>query len=146
MKRIEHLRALSSDHHHALALARLARRTAVGKEPIGPDEMWQEVIDRFRRDLSRHFAIEEKYLLPEMKKAGQDELVERTLDDHKAIGELVASKEGPTRWRLAAFGAMLNAHVKFEENELFEKAQECLPDEALEVIAKAHAEIEDGRD
>ena len=133
MKRDPRLHPLSSDHHHALALARRAARAAA--EPSGPaaDAVWREVRSLFLADLTPHFDVEERILLPALRAAGEVELVERTLAEHAAIRACVAD-EGEVRSRLATFATLLTEHVRFEERVLFEVAQARLPETVLEEV------------
>lgn len=141
MKRDDRLRQLSSDHHHALALAVLATRVADGSAEGDPAAVHADALERFERELRPHFDVEERLLLPALREIGETELVERTLADHAAIRACIAEppEADPRPW-LARFGSLLNEHVRFEERELFEVAQEKLDDATLEAIAAASAE------
>jgi len=135
MKRDPRLHRLSSDHHHALVLARRVKQAA----QQGGDEVeraWAEVIERFEAELAPHFDIEERCLLPALRTAGEALLVDRTLADHAAIRACV-SGSGDRREHLAWFAELLEAHVRFEERELFETAQALLDREVLDAIAQA---------
>jgi hemerythrin-like domain-containing protein len=137
MKRDSRLRGLSSDHHHALVLARRATRAASGDDPE-VNRIWAEVLARFHGDIVHHFEIEERLLLPALRDEGEVELVQRTLAEHAALRQCVG--EGgvdDTRIRLRRFGDLLSAHVRFEERVLFEIAQELLPNEVLQAISSA---------
>lgn len=131
MKRHAALRKLSSDHHHALVLAKRAE-TASGDD-AGIAEFWHEVQRSFREQLEPHFCEEEAHLLPALAQAGENALVERTLAEHAAMRRLIAAK--PSTETLAAFAELLHAHVRFEERELFEAAQRRLSEAALAQLA-----------
>jgi len=66
MKRDPRLRPLSGDHHHALALARRASLAATDQNPGALEDTWDEVVQRFDDELTPHFEIEERFLLPAM--------------------------------------------------------------------------------
>lgn len=122
MKRHPALRQLSSDHHTGLVLARQARLAANGSA----DEQqatWSLLVERFGAELEPHFRLEENGLLVALERAGEALLVERTLREHKEVRALVAQDrpEG-----LARFAELLTAHIRFEERELFERAQTVL--------------------
>jgi hypothetical protein len=130
------LRRLSSDHHHALVLALDARRASdAGTETVA--DGWDRVLAAFSRDLDPHFAVEESILLPALEAAGQAPLAERTRREHAQLRALAASRAEDPRARLASFAALLEAHVRFEERELFEAAQRSLAPSVLEAVAAA---------
>lgn len=108
MKRDARLRKLSSEHHNALVLARKLRR---GQEVDLPAA--------FAAELAPHFAIEEKVLLPALRQAGREDLASRTLCDHDAMRAALAEPE--------RFADLLEAHVRFEERELFPVCEELIP-------------------
>ena len=122
MQRHPVLRNLSSDHHIGLVLARHARQAAEG----GVDDQrnaWKTLVDRFNDELEPHFRLEEEVLLPAMQQAGESLLVERTLSEHTELRNLVAENHIAN---LARFAELLTAHIRFEEKELFERAQQLL--------------------
>lgn len=133
MKRNHNLRNLSSDHHEALSLARRIIRDV--KDEKNGAELASHVRDVFNNELSKHFDIEESSILPELSKAGEHSLVDKTLDDHVLLRQLARTLEQPGN--LVAFAEKLKAHVRFEEQELFEICQRILDDAALDAIGRA---------
>lgn len=122
MQRHPALRDLSSDHHLGLVLARKARQAA--SESIQDQRYaWETLKNRFQAELEPHFRLEEEVLLPAMRQAGESVLVERTLTEHKGLRKLVAEDRIEN---LARFAELLTAHIRFEEKELFERAQQLL--------------------
>ncbi len=114
MKRHAALVNLSREHHHGLVLAgRCVRRQT----------SWAAVAEVFAAELEPHFRIEEERLLPLL---GEDPVVARTLEDHAALRAQLAA-EGS----LVTFGERLRDHIRFEERELFERAQDLLSDAQL---------------
>lgn len=126
MKRHDALIGLSQDHHHALVLA---RRCA------SEELTWDEMVRAFEEELEPHFQIEERMLLPAL---GDDPLVDRTLADHAAIRAHVRSRRS-----LVELGDLLREHVRFEERELFERAQQVMGEAELAKLAKAWPKAED---
>jgi len=125
VKRDPRLKGLSSDHHHGLVLA---RRIATGSVAL------DEVRRRFEAELEPHFRTEEERLLPALLAAGERALVERTISDHASLrGHLTAAGAGQGE-RLAAFGAALEAHIRFEERELFPAIEASVPSEVLDAL------------
>ena len=121
MRRDPRLRGLSAEHHHALVLARRA---------AGQSGAWLRA--RFEAELAPHFAVEERVLLPAL---GDDPLVARTLEDHRALRAEVEAAERGDAEAVARFAERLVAHVRFEERELFPRCEEVLPAEVLEAVA-----------
>lgn len=132
MKRDHRLRGLSSEHHHALVLARwVSRRAAEWTVEAG-----ETLGERFAAELAPHFAVEEDILLPALLAAGAGALVDRTLADHAALrglGERAAKGDGEAA---AAFASRLTAHVRFEERELFPACERLLPAEVLDRVGE----------
>jgi iron-sulfur cluster repair protein YtfE (RIC family) len=116
------LHRLSSDHHSGLVLARRARQAAQG-DRHQRSAAWASVMDRFDAELEPHFQAEEADLLPAMRRAGETALVERTLQEHAALRALLG--EGRSE-NLEPFADLLTQHIRFEEKELFERAQQVL--------------------
>ena len=123
MKRSPVLRALSSEHHTALVLAR--HTLAVTGDEV--DKAWEEVVQRFEVALEPHFLQEETLLLPALAQIGEADLVERTLSEHARLRALVHELEHDAE-NLRLFGELLHAHIRFEERELFATAQARLPE------------------
>jgi hypothetical protein len=83
VKRDVRLHGLTSDHHHALVLARRIREAAAGGslDAALPDDARR----RYDEELAPHFAIEEEELLPALGDGGRQDLVDRTLREHEAL-------------------------------------------------------------
>jgi hemerythrin-like domain-containing protein len=130
MKRHPSLVRLSREHHPALVLAnRACRLGAAGGEPAMA--MTAEVARALADELDPHFRIEEDGLLPALALAGQTALVERTLAEHEALRALAAGIAAGDPAGLGRFGELLEAHVRFEERELFPTAETVLSAETL---------------
>lgn len=132
MKRDKNLRNLSSDHHQALALVRKINN--VIKEQSITSEFIEHVKAVFIDELEPHFVLEEQSLIPELKNIGADSLVDQTLQEHKQMRELIEKINDHEA--LKQFAELLKAHVKFEENELFNICQDDLDLSALERIGQ----------
>lgn len=130
MKRNINLRKLSSDHHVALSLARKINKATTLNHYN--EDLIAMVTESFYKDLLPHFEIEERTVLPELDKIGQIELVNKTLEDHVRLKQLVKSIEKPGN--LYKFGKLLKEHVKFEEKILFETCQNLLDKKVLKTI------------
>lgn len=117
MKRTARLLALSREHHTAL---KLARRLAIDPVAQVPAAVAEAVIAE-RPVLLRHFAEEERDLLPDLLRLGEQALADRLLDEHRQMEILSAMHHDPVA--LERLGVLLAAHVRFEERELFEVLQ-----------------------
>jgi hypothetical protein len=132
MQRHPALRQLSSDHHAGLVLARRARQAA-GGSPDERQHAWTVLVGRFREELEPHFRLEEDGLLQAMDRAGETRLVQRTLAEHACMRELIAENRTEN---LGKFADLLTAHIRFEEQELFERAQQSLdPDQLTRLVS-----------
>lgn len=119
MKRSPFLQPLSREHHTALSLARACERAAQSGDAAQIAATSRRVVMAFPAELDPHFQVEETALLPRLQHAGSETLVRRTLDDHarlRALRDRVGREDAAA---LAEFGALLAAHVRFEERELF---------------------------
>lgn len=146
MKRIAELRDLSDDHHTALVLARRCRKAGDPESPLPPGTVWGEVLEAFEGHLEPHFEIEERHLLPALDAIGEHALAQRIRDDHASLRALRDAGDGGDggdggRDRLARFARILEAHVRFEEREVFASTQHRLPPAALQAIARECASL-----
>ena len=126
MKRHAALLQLSREHHTALKLARLARFASDAGSVEAIAEAAQMITSKFAGEIEAHFQAEENELLPALLANGENALVSRTLDEHKILRDLNQQLKQPDGTTLARFGQLLYDHVRFEERELFEQAQELL--------------------
>jgi hemerythrin superfamily protein len=99
----------------------------------------RQLVDRAIADLVRHTADEERHLYPVARRAlpGGDELVDRELEEHAAIADVISQLDGldPAEPEFDALVAQLIAdvrgHVADEETDLFPRLQAVLTDEEL---------------
>ena len=110
---------LSRDHHHTLVWARRLQRGET------------DGFEAYRRGLARHFREEEEErVFPLLAEFCPEPpaVLGRALVDHARIRALPADRE---------LGALLEAHVRLEERELFELLQEVVPDARLAALVAA---------
>ena len=124
MKRRAALLKLSREHHAALVLG---QRIAKAQDAASINDLMEWVPTVFRNELEPHFRAEEAALLPRLEAVGESALRRRTLDEHRLLRELAARIAAGDRHSLKPFGLALNAHVRFEERELFAVAEAVLP-------------------
>jgi hemerythrin-like domain-containing protein len=116
MKREPRLRGLSSDHHHALLLARaLADRVAAGR--VDADAA-RDFAARFDQELEPHFLVEEQVLLAALRQIGEAGLVQKTEADHAFLRAQATRARAGQIDGLGTFAERLVEHVRFEEREL----------------------------
>lgn len=140
MKRRPELRDLSDDHHTGLVLAIRCKRAGSGGEEGDPAWLWAQVARAFTDHLEPHFRIEEEHLLPALETIGEARLAARIRADHAALRDMRGVGAADTT-TVRAFGALLEAHIRFEERDVFEPTQDRLPKAALEAIAAACRKI-----
>ena len=139
MKRHPHLQPLSDDHHAALVLARRVRRAAERRRDRGElAQIWEDASRRFSLELETHFRVEEEWLFPQLSAAGERALLERACADHARLRELIGA--GPDPDVASEFAALLHRHVRFEERELFVRAESVLTLPALAAVGRAALE------
>ncbi|MFH1661454.1 MAG: hemerythrin domain-containing protein [Pseudomonadota bacterium] len=126
MKRHAALLQLSREHHHALKLSRLARFASDAGHALAIAEAAEKIIEAFPEVLEPHFQSEENDLLPALAAAGANALVERTLAEHAELRDLNRRLIEPDSEILARLATLLHGHVRFEEREVFETAQQLL--------------------
>ena len=120
MRRLQALIPLSHDHHHALVAARRLRRAADGDDdPSGAVEAF---LHFFGTSSVPHFREEEEALFPlviDVEEAHA--LLVRALLDHQRLHALAAALEvdRDVRGTMRELGEQLEAHVRFEERQLF---------------------------
>lgn len=126
MKRHAALLQLSREHHIALKLARLARFAADSGHALAIAEAAEKIVGIFANEIEPHFQAEESVLLPALSAAGAGELVDRVLAEHAELRDLNRHFDEADSASLARFATLLHDHVRFEERELFETAQDLL--------------------
>jgi hemerythrin-like domain-containing protein len=139
VKRDEALRSLSRDHHHALVVAQRLRRAEDASAAAA------EFAEFFGAKGQHHFEIEEQVLLPLWARLGRVDrsAAARLAAEHLSIRTRALELDAePTLEAAHGLGAELDAHVRFEERELFPAIESDLDDEALAALAVAVAEAE----
>lgn len=134
MKRHPCLVPLSDDHHRALVLARRLKREGA---PSGAAlaALADEVRRVFDSELEPHFQVEEQLLVPPLERAGAGALTRRLREDHAELRRRIRRDWAPAD--VVPLGALLEAHVRFEERVLFPEAEARLSPAALEAIRAA---------
>jgi iron-sulfur cluster repair protein YtfE (RIC family) len=143
VKRHPALVGLSEDHHHELVQARRLLEAA-GGDAHARLRAATAYVELFFAETVVHFRREEETVFPLYARhpAANAELLDRVLREHmelhglaRALRAEVAAGDisGET---LEALGALLRAHVRLEERELFEEIQRVVPAGELDGLAK----------
>lgn len=124
--------------------ARKLRHSGSNKVDAAPEAVARGFIDFWRNDGERHFEEEEQILLPIYARYGDvaDPAIVRMLTDHVKIrrGALdieFSLKEGLalTSLELRPLGELLDDHIRHEEQTVFPRIQEALPETDLRELA-----------
>ncbi len=140
MRRDPSLIPLSQQHHNGLALGVLTRRSlAHDSSPDNIAKLARRAVDRYDLELANHFEIEEQLLFPAIQTAlGPLPLVAELIAEHRRMEELVSQlRAAPSCLLLEQLCDLLTAHIRREENELFQMAQAQLPAPVLEGLGPA---------
>ncbi len=138
MKRHPSLETLSFEHHDALVIALRLRKGVASN--ASQQAMKEYALSVYRQHLIRHFEQEENSLVKALQSKEEIRpLVQRMLDEHQRFAELAEQLQFAgkgLRPVLTEFSELLNSHVRFEERELFSRAEEVLSREQLERISE----------
>lgn len=139
MKRNKNLVELSREHHHGLLLGWKI------KEGLKRDVAIETIADYIAffadRALFPHFEEEETQLLTFLQQ--DDELRKRTIAEHMEIRDLVQQISNPAfsdKDALIKLAQKMEAHIRFEERELFPYIETSLPDTELDKIGQLIAQ------
>jgi hemerythrin-like domain-containing protein len=122
---------LSHQHHNGLALCVMTRRSlAEDASQQNVAKLARRIVDRYELELVNHFEIEEQVLFPA---CGEMPLIAELIAEHRTLETLAArciTEASPAL--LEEFCALLSAHIRREERDLFEVIQRELPREILD--------------
>lgn len=139
MKRAEQLIPLSHDHHQGLVVSQHALRLKDDATVAEVEQHWLKLRDCLEEQAKHHFVIEEQFLLePLAKLKGNAEMVARIYAEHKAFEDFTEKPVGQSLNELQAMAALLKEHIKYEERQVFARAQQVLTTEQLNALAQAH--------
>lgn len=116
----------SREHHTALVLAKHALRLDL-TDRAAVTAFMADLPERMQQELEPHFRQEEAELLPLLTTATGSALAERTRHEHRLLRSLAQDIEYGHAEAIPAFGAALEAHVRFEERELFPMLEKLIP-------------------
>ena len=145
MKRHPALSPLSRDHHNGLVQAVRLRRAAADGDPSARLAAAREFGEFFRNEERAHLRDEEEELFPLLHRhvpAQPAPLSEARVQHVQLQGfdrklEIAVAAGSVDRETLAAAGALLDAHIRLEERQLFPLIEELVPDGALRRLGLA---------
>ena len=127
MKRKPALIPLSHDHHHVLAAARRLRLSSDRANASAGAAVFSRF---FAAESVRHFREEEERLFPLVADAEEARpLIVRALLEHQQLHALAARVARGDTAPMRDLAELLEAHVRFEERELFPLIERLLGDE-----------------
>lgn len=138
MLRDKSLVPLSRQHQHALALCVRINRAA----PIAETDLraWQiEIGQHFQAEIRIHFVAEEQFVFPAARSFSElNALVDELLSDHAWLREHFAQAEAQrlSGTEIKEFARRLSEHIRKEERQLFERLQELMSAEELELMGQ----------
>ncbi len=137
MRRLPQLQGLSSEHHANLVLARQLRQAAQSGDAALGWAAAQQLTQRFEAEIEPHFQAEEAHLFPALAQHAQAAAgVQTALAQHTQLRQLARAAATGQAPHLLAFADALQAHVRQEERELFELAQQLLSPAQLDAIGQ----------
>lgn len=133
IKRNKHILQLSKDHHFTLLFSWKIRQGL--KYGVDTDRIKEYVQYFWQRDMQDHFREEEEILFAVVK----DAKVQKALDDHSQIKEQVEQvlktpERDDASKKLSLLADTVDAHVRYEERELFPHLEKILTEAQLENI------------
>lgn len=147
MARDDRLVRLSHDHHHALVLALRIQRELSAADASAATALIGDAVRFWTIGLQPHIEVENDALLARLATHGDEGLAHagRLQREHRELDEaMTAVRAGSAlkdrRAALSRFGALLGAHVRWEEHELFEWMQARCSSEELDEAAEAFAQ------
>lgn len=126
MQRHPALSGFSREHHTALSLAARALRAVEHSLPER-ETLAARLGEAWDSSLAPHFAEEEATLLPWLLRQGKDIMAQRISQEHELMRRQLQEPDLASPEKLAAFGQLLQQHVRYEERVVFPLAQN-MPD------------------
>ena len=141
-KRHSALIPLSHDHHHTLAQARRLKEAKAGGDPVGVRRTADDFVTFYLGRARHHFREEEElFFAPLVDDDTGGPLIARAVADHLRIHAQVRNlrrqlSDGDVEGGLLGeIAALLETHVRFEEQELFPLIERMVPEDELQDLA-----------
>jgi len=133
IKRHSALQGVSREHHHGLLLC-WKIRTGLSKK-VEPERIKTYMDWFYDTYLCNHFELEETFIFPILGK--EHPWVKKALTDHRRLTRLFSSPISDIRI-MGQIEEELEAHIRFEERQLFNHIQQVANKAQLETIEKHH--------
>ena len=136
INRSPELQGISREHHDGLLLSwKIRVGTAKG---VAPTRIRRYCRKFLKEHLKPHFTIEEDVLFPIL---GNDHpAVRRAMAEHRRLQRLINGRSDVVV-ALSLIEEELEAHIRFEERQLFNHIQEVATPEELAEIERAHSSL-----
>ena len=133
MLRDKSLIPLSQQHHNGLAFCVLAGRSLkADSSAANVATLAKRAVERYEIELVNHFEMEERILFPALSKLP---IVEELIAEHRRLEAIVdALRSSPSIKDLKDFMTLLQSHIRREETEFFESAQQILSRQTLDEL------------
>lgn len=122
----ERLEELSAEHRLAQNLVLRIRDEL--RRGMLDEQLFSTIVRRFDQELDRHFASEEAILVPNLVSGVGCDLASRLVAEHQMLRALMGDIRKGEVAALRAFADVLDAHVRFEERELYPACKSLLAD------------------
>lgn len=138
IKRHEHLVSLSREHHTGLLCCWKIRQGL--RKQVDTGRIKNYILYFWENHLQQHLLEEEEHLFKKV----NDALCRKALKDHEEIQKLInqvrANEAKPEI--LTQVADFLDAHIRFEERELFPHLEKAIPEQELKHIGAVLTKIE----
>ena len=141
VQRDRRLARLSEEHHHGLVFALRIERELPAASDDEVERLYSELLRFWSRGLLPHFHTESECLLARLirHRPLDDPQIGRLHTEHLTVYGLVSRMQDATtqderREALREFGVTLHDHIRWEERELFEVAQDELSEGELDAL------------
>lgn len=142
MKRHNAIVQLSKDHQKGLMLAQLLKSNAPAYKGLPTDFVGKMSYAKeiFEFDLRKHFEDEEKILFPFIKGRDLecDKLIDELLEEHRFLSQKISQLNESENLvnDLDLIGRTLEQHIRKEERILFNRIQDLLNENELEILKR----------
>ncbi|MCZ2101230.1 MAG: hypothetical protein LC107_06810 [Chitinophagales bacterium] len=133
IKRHPSLVQVSREHHYGLLLSWKIREGL--KNNIAPERIKRYTDWFYEKYQKAHFDIEEQFIYPIL--SSDHPLIVQAIQEHRHIEALFHQEDNLTDMLMALEKAM-EAHIRFEERNLFNQIQEVATPEQLQLIEDNH--------
>ncbi len=134
LKRHDALKNLSREHHDGLVFALRLQKGIAKKAKI--EDMEAYVNWFWENNLHPHFQMEEQHLFPLCDES--NDLVSKAKAQHRDIKSLIDT-QSKTYQLLRSLYKQIQAHIRFEERELFMRIQDQLSEAELAKFQQIHS-------